>query len=292
MAMIFSETIYLYVFSKKPVAFCSLAKVTPHHICLEYKFTEEPTTFLKDAQYRVRDIPWSAVPSSLSCARKVVHEASGSRGYFFETGSGECTPLLWIGGGSGNASNHIPAGQLYLLDVTEFMCPDPFQTVRYGKQQQVACVWKISPATTYNQATSQCASMRGYLASVKTAEKLALIIGLAKGDDVWVGLDDQEKEGLFVWQEDASLLTKVSIDTVFQRGGPSNGRKAEDCVMLWGSKSRLNDIRCWSTYVRRRPGKTTSSKAYMCFHDVHSSMHTNNLIFIKFFLDFEMEAKG
>ena len=120
------------------------------------------------------------------------------------------------------------------------------QTARYGELQQVACVRRKSPATTYNQATSQCASMGGYLASVKTAEKLALITDLAKGDKIWVGLDDIEEEGRYVWQEDASILTQAIIDSVFFRGQPSNYRGAEHCIQLMDEKLKLNDVRCSS----------------------------------------------
>ncbi|GFR76756.1 C-type lectin-related protein 4 [Elysia marginata] len=211
----------------------------------EYTFTQEPTAILSSNSYRLADTRWLGVASGVSCALKVVLSCQGSRGCIYEAGSGQCTPLLWLHKGSGQASSKVPAGALVLT--TDHLCPDLFQAIEYGSNRQVACVLKIAPPTNYTIATSQCHSLGGYLASVKTPEKLAMVANFANGADLWVGIDDRVVEGRFIWQEDSSVLTDAVKNAVFAPGQPNNAEGREDCIHYMASRDALNDQHCWDT---------------------------------------------
>ena len=120
------------------------------------------------------------------------------------------------------------------------------QIVQSKSDRQVACFLRISPSTSYGGGTNKCVDLGGYLATVKTAEKLAMVVEIAQGANLWVGMDDKDKEGRYVWQEDKSVLTQEVKDAVFTPGQPNNGWNVEDCVHYRGSKGRLNDQHCWA----------------------------------------------
>ncbi|GFS26257.1 C-type lectin [Elysia marginata] len=211
----------------------------------EYTFMADSTTLLDSIPFRVADTQWSGITSGSSCANKVVLLCPSSRGYIYVSGSGLCTPLLWLHKGSGQASSSFPAGQLYLT--TDHLCPDPFQAVEYGTERQIACVLRMNVSMTYQEATSDCVSRGGYLASVKTSEKLAMVGSLAKGDSMWVGIDDLVEEGRYIWQEDNSQLTSAVRVVVFSSGQPNNHGNKEDCIHYrGGGYIRLNDDKCWN----------------------------------------------
>ncbi|KAK3795709.1 hypothetical protein RRG08_018258 [Elysia crispata] len=208
-----------------------------------YEFIQETATILNHTKYGLASTHWSGVSSSLTCASMVVNSCPGSRGYIFEPVSGLCTPLNWLHEGP-SPNFGIPAGELYLT--TDHLCPDPFKIVQSKSDRQVACFLRISPSTSYGGGTNKCVDLGGYLATVKTAEKLAMVVEIAQGANLWVGMDDKDKEGRYVWQEDKSVLTQEVKDAVFNPGEPNNGWNVEDCVHYRGSKGRLNDQHCWA----------------------------------------------
>ncbi|GFN96793.1 C-type lectin, partial [Plakobranchus ocellatus] len=121
--------------------------------------------------------------------------------------------------------------------------------VEYGTDKKLTCMKIITPATTYDQATSLCADSGGYLASVKTVDKLAMVVSLAQGNNLWIGLDDQATEGVYVWQQDFTHLTSTQINDTFTKGEPNNGWNVEDCVHFRGNTGRLNDQHCWDNML-------------------------------------------
>ncbi|GFO03473.1 C-type lectin-related protein 4 [Plakobranchus ocellatus] len=170
-------------------------------------------------------------------------------GFLFESGSGQCTPVLWIGQGSGgivipSGSADAPPGNLYVNSQTTIHCPDGFQEVSYGSEGHVSCL-VVLLSLSYESATSKCNAMGGYLASVRTAERLQMAVGLAQGNDMWVGMDDLVQEGEYRWQEDGELLTDTERADVFKPGEPNNNGN-EDCVHYRRSNDQLNDSRCSS----------------------------------------------
>ena len=127
------------------------------------------------------------------------------------------------------------------------MFPFLFQAFDYGIQGHFSCLKQLTPSVSYSQATTECNSLGGYLASVKTVEKLEMVKDFAKERNHWVGMDDLAKEGVHRWQEDNQILTVEQQLAVFKTGEPNNDYGVEDCVHYRGSHRNLNDIHCWAT---------------------------------------------
>ncbi|GFO31982.1 histone-lysine N-methyltransferase SETMAR [Plakobranchus ocellatus] len=174
---------------------------------------------LQTTDFRVAIFHWNHISSEMTCAQNTIFSCPASRGFLYDAGSGLCTPLIWLDQGPGLASALAPAGVLYLADI----CPKDFQAAEYGNSRTVTCVKMIRPATTYNQATSLCAYSGGYLASVKTVDKLAMVVSLAQGNDLWIGMDDKVTEGVYVWQQGSDHLTNTQRTNMFEAGEPNNG---------------------------------------------------------------------
>ena len=119
------------------------------------------------------------------------------------------------------------------------------QAVSYDNDRKLTCLSKIAPATTYESATSQCVSLGGYLISAQTSDRLALLAKLTSGKDVWVGIDDREKSGSYIWQNDGSLLTTAQINEVFTPSDPDNSYVNEDCGIFWTFNEMLGDTDCY-----------------------------------------------
>ena len=93
-----------------------------------------------------------------------------------------------------------------------------------------------------------CRSLGGFLATVKTTQKLQMVIELSGSTNAWVGMDDLAEEGVYLWQEDNQTLTEKVRLEVFVTDNPNNFRGNEDCVEYRSDKSALNDSKCGSLY--------------------------------------------
>ncbi|XP_033628122.1 alpha-N-acetylgalactosamine-specific lectin-like [Asterias rubens] len=73
--------------------------------------------------------------------------------------------------------------------------------------------------------------------------KTSLISILGEGDRVWIGLTDQDREGVFTWI--SSGTADVPTD-VWLTGQPNNQNNGEDCVDFWNKDGILgwNDENC------------------------------------------------
>ncbi|XP_077970967.1 collectin-11-like [Styela clava] len=99
---------------------------------------------------------------------------------------------------------------------------------------------------TYETARSNCKRMGANLASAGVRDstiRSQLILLIKSGQSkVWIGLDDLQREGNFIWA-DGVVSTKANTD--WSTNQPDNARKEEDCVefsfwMGW----KLNDAGC------------------------------------------------
>ena len=97
----------------------------------------------------------------------------------------------------------------------------------------------------YNQSESACnetSSSRLFVAdSVAKLELLRQEAGDPSG--LWVGMDDREEEGRYVWA-DGRIVTQLEFDVLFYPGEPNNYRGREDCVCLKQNYVVLNDESC------------------------------------------------
>ena len=98
----------------------------------------------------------------------------------------------------------------------------------------------------WNDSRQECIS-RGYnLATVRSLEENTLMYStVTDSDSCWIGLNDIDTEGTYVWTDGSD-----SNYTFWGDGEPNNGND-EDCVHLTGPK--WNDLRC-----------TTKLKCYFC----------------------------
>ena len=102
----------------------------------------------------------------------------------------------------------------------------------FGSQGFFTCLKPSRTAAVYDSAAAQCRSWGGYLASVKTQDKLELIISLLpQGTIFWVGFDNGEEDNVNRWQEDNEILTTDQISAVFAPGQPDNGFQPRSCGM-------------------------------------------------------------
>ena len=63
--------------------------------------------------------------------------------------------------------------------------------------------------------------------------------------EAWIGYSDQKQEGNWQWSNPAGICKKF---TRWNRGEP-NGRRGENCAMLYNNNGNWNDIGCNARYV-------------------------------------------
>ena len=91
----------------------------------------------------------------------------------------------------------------------------------------------------------ECSSLGGFLASVRTADKLALTRDFLDGSTAYIGLDDLVTEGTFVWHDTGLPITASEKSELFSPGEPNNHNGNEDCAYHYPA-SKMNDIPCTS----------------------------------------------
>ncbi|CAG5119289.1 unnamed protein product, partial [Candidula unifasciata] len=95
----------------------------------------------------------------------------------------------------------------------------------------------------YSVAVAACASKGAVLMSVKTVERLSLLLQLYDEESsIWVGCDDLSQKYTYRWKDDSSVLTNETISQLFTPGQPTYAA-GEDCVGL-GFRGKLADYTC------------------------------------------------
>ena len=124
------------------------------------------------------------------------------------------------------------------------LCPSGWST--YGNH----CYLFVETKMEYNAAENHCYSLsyknrKSHLTSVLDTDESLFVANLvtsrSSATTVWIGYDDIEVEGTFVWK-DGSTSTWAN----WRGGQPDNHRGAEDCVhMQLNTESRgWNDLPC------------------------------------------------
>ncbi|XP_039269390.2 lectin-like [Styela clava] len=109
----------------------------------------------------------------------------------------------------------------------------------------------FSDPATYATAKSNCQNRGGDLASVVIRNSTVFngeILPMIKlGDiDTWIGLDDLQHEGRFIWADGEILPDQYSYWGTDQ---PDNHENQEDCAQLHkGLSWKINDVPCTDTY--------------------------------------------
>ncbi|RUS81657.1 hypothetical protein EGW08_010574 [Elysia chlorotica] len=150
-------------------------------------------------------------------------------------------------------------GDLYVTCDT----PGGFSMYRHGSA--AACIAVIkSPKVNFTLAASYCEQMGGYLASVKTLDKLKMFNELlGDASNFWVGMDDMVEEGRYVWLEDGTeafrenatyssrQMAEIAMNGLWDHPRePNNFENDEHCIQLKQSTThgelRLNDYKCYT----------------------------------------------
>jgi hypothetical protein len=98
------------------------------------------------------------------------------------------------------------------------------------------CFVYIMAPQVWTAAKTTCAALPGHVAIVTSAEQNAVIDGMTRGTDAFLGATDEVTEGTFLWV-DGSPLTY----THWRAGEPSNGGAGgtytENCMVIEGRKT-------------------------------------------------------
>ncbi|XP_068197546.1 macrophage mannose receptor 1-like isoform X2 [Antennarius striatus] len=95
---------------------------------------------------------------------------------------------------------------------------------------------------TWSDAKTECRKEGGDLVSIRNVEDQSFVIsqlGYASTDELWIGLNDINIEGLFDWSDHSA----VSF-TSWTYGKPSVSTDSEDCVLITGENGNWADHSC------------------------------------------------
>lgn len=161
-----------------------------------------------------------------------------------------------------NCPQHANPGQSN-RDLYHFSCQDGPDC-----EAQTGCTLRISPAgaayllcktqaATWQEARQFCETRSAHLVIIKDTEENKYLADQGI-EDPWIGLDDQDNEGTFVWVDGST-----PDFTAWRAGEPSNSGAGEHCGMLFTEPARRgewNDAPCESTrpficedVLQRRP---------------------------------------
>uniref|UniRef100_A0A8C3ALJ6 Mannose receptor, C type 1b n=1 Tax=Cyclopterus lumpus TaxID=8103 RepID=A0A8C3ALJ6_CYCLU len=95
---------------------------------------------------------------------------------------------------------------------------------------------------TWSGAQKECRKESGDLVSIRNVEDQSFVIsqlGFASTDELWIGLNDIQTEGLFDWSDHST----VSF-TSWEFGKPTVSTDTDDCVLIRGENGNWADRSC------------------------------------------------
>uniref|UniRef100_A0A2C9KKT8 C-type lectin domain-containing protein n=1 Tax=Biomphalaria glabrata TaxID=6526 RepID=A0A2C9KKT8_BIOGL len=162
----------------------------------------------------------------------------------------------WLGDFNARVDNLSLLLNMQFETVTEIeestVTPDPlnapckpgFKKVTDGPL--FACLWTSTYAMSHDGAREDCKDKGAHLLTLTTYEKKKLLVKNNPTKSIWIGLNDQEYEGKFVWEDDNSVCDYSCRQMIFLKGEPNNVSN-EDCVKYSPEKHGLNDVFCSDT---------------------------------------------
>ncbi|GFS02595.1 C-type lectin-related protein 4 [Elysia marginata] len=169
-----------------------------------------------------------------------------------------CRPIFWRPG----YDTEIPVvrpGNSSLYRFGNSACKPGFQEYHYhdGNKTISTCLSFGAPKVYYWVALRLCSEQNAFLASAKTLDKLALLVQLAQGNLLWVGLDDRNENKVFVWVEDGTVISPEKMEELFVPGEPNHGRE-QDCVAVKPPDTKMRDVVCANSkmfyFCETKPG--------------------------------------
>ncbi|GFR73149.1 versican core protein [Elysia marginata] len=146
---------------------------------------------------------------------------------------------------------------------------------RQGTPIGTTIIWKgrcyeliTNSKKTYNEASNVCRSYGGALASVTSWEVEYSIGGVLRDlqhyQDIWIGLNDKNTEGYYVWEDGSSY----DYSHWAANQGPSNSfPDSEDCVAM-DFTGEWHDYRCYQwgfMFARNIPPRL----GFVCQYEAH-----------------------
>ncbi|XP_038058458.1 perlucin-like protein [Patiria miniata] len=122
-----------------------------------------------------------------------------------------------------------------------------------------SCYFFNTHKTSWDCANTICKQVGGDLASIESAEENTFILDIINKEGgcdngmVWIGLNDKETEGTFIWTSSNKPITFNGWN-----GGEPNGSGNENCVEIKLSAGVWNDLSCNQPccYICEKPQRT------------------------------------
>ncbi|CAL1526004.1 unnamed protein product [Lymnaea stagnalis] len=207
-------------------------------------------TFKRNTDPLVDIVPLSpgwTETSSVSCVARCAREFLTCRSALFNKVTRHCTPGSWLL--PSPSARDLTQGTLYS---TAMSCNGKAESFTYAADNGVMCAWLSPRRLNYISAREDCIANQARLYTIRTDEKLELLLRHyppdrdqyhQDKDRYWIGLDDLENEGLFIWADGTALADEWKA-RVFHPGQPDDHLGVEDCVIYNASFGPLNDIPC------------------------------------------------
>ncbi|KAI8747670.1 CD209 antigen protein E [Biomphalaria glabrata] len=106
------------------------------------------------------------------------------------------------------------------------------------------CLFISKSISTFSAANTFCSSIQGRLVMIKAITKKDLILNIMQDNNirsVWIGLDDVQNEGIYVWSN--GDVAKPTEMTLFLPRQPDNLNNS-DCIILLRIYQGLDDTAC------------------------------------------------
>nr|KAI8748073.1 collectin-10-like [Biomphalaria glabrata] len=185
--------------------------------------------------------------STLACYRKCADMYSQAcYSFLYNDNTKWCTP-----GGKLSPLQPEPTlqeGDLYILLSDDAF--DGFSSQTFNETTAVVARFNVLANYTVAQETCQC--MKSYLYVPKTKDKFQLLENLLDNLNFvknWIGMNDLETEGQYVWTDDGQVVDSGLMKELFETDKPDNYQGSEDCIMIYysGALSRLflDDLFCY-----------------------------------------------
>ncbi|CAL1534038.1 unnamed protein product, partial [Lymnaea stagnalis] len=108
------------------------------------------------------------------------------------------------------------------------------------------CLIYDTQKRTHESAEELCRSCGSHLYTLRTYDKFKMLQNLITFH-AWVGLDDIESEGRYVWVDNKEVISDTWLRTIYKPSQPDNGDGIEDCTIMIRNLKLLNDYQCNAT---------------------------------------------
>ncbi|CAG5117994.1 unnamed protein product, partial [Candidula unifasciata] len=123
-------------------------------------------------------------------------------------------------------------------------------------QRDVAmCLGVSTDKLNYTDASLACQKQGAHLLTLKTEAKLRLFGGAQKPANqlFWIGLDDIQREGIFQWLDDKTVITPDFQKQLFGEAQPDDWSPQEDCCVydkdFYSDSYPIADAECGNKFL-------------------------------------------